>query len=229
MQKNRLLLPALEVAYLFQAIAHAPRSVITSKMLPLVRAALAKLSLYGEGTGVPSSSDTASTTTAPTTPTTATSFKSFASMISDKSGKKGKKGKGGRPSIYDYEGGAAEYWDDLCLARFLEGVCLRYVAYPVRRLPRLPRLRVLLSCAIFNRIPMPCWTLKKLSASPRPKQRQARKRPSELCSSADLGSSWTIDYELGRLLASQADSEGAKTEFELIISGRYEFIEVLGD
>lgn len=23
-------------------------------------------------------------------------------------------------------------WDDICLARFLEGVCWRYVAYPVR-------------------------------------------------------------------------------------------------
>jgi hypothetical protein len=32
-----------------------------------------------------------------------------------------------------YEGGKGEYWDDLCLARFLEGVCLRYVAYPVSR------------------------------------------------------------------------------------------------
>jgi hypothetical protein len=24
------------------------------------------------------------------------------------------------------------YWDDLCLSRFLEGICLRYLAYPVR-------------------------------------------------------------------------------------------------
>lgn len=29
-----------------------------------------------------------------------------------------------------YEGGHG-YWDDLCLARFLQGICLRYVAYPV--------------------------------------------------------------------------------------------------
>lgn len=33
-----------------------------------------------------------------------------------------------RPS--EYKGGSA-FWDDLCLARFLKGVCLRYVAYPV--------------------------------------------------------------------------------------------------
>lgn len=30
-----------------------------------------------------------------------------------------------------YGVGPGEYYDDLCLARFLEGVCLRYVAYPV--------------------------------------------------------------------------------------------------
>lgn len=28
-----------------------------------------------------------------------------------------------------YEGGS--YWDDYCLAHFLQGVCLRYAAYPV--------------------------------------------------------------------------------------------------
>ena len=28
-----------------------------------------------------------------------------------------------------YEGGHG-YWDDLCLAHFLEGICLRYIAYP---------------------------------------------------------------------------------------------------
>jgi hypothetical protein len=27
--------------------------------------------------------------------------------------------------------GKEGYWDDLCLARFLEGVCWRFVAYPV--------------------------------------------------------------------------------------------------
>jgi hypothetical protein len=30
-----------------------------------------------------------------------------------------------------YGVGPGEYYDDLCLARLLEGVCLRYVAYPV--------------------------------------------------------------------------------------------------
>lgn len=31
-----------------------------------------------------------------------------------------------------YEGKARGYWEDLLLASFLRGVCLRYVAYPVR-------------------------------------------------------------------------------------------------
>jgi len=30
-----------------------------------------------------------------------------------------------------YEGGHG-YWDDYCLAQFLQGICLRYVAHPVR-------------------------------------------------------------------------------------------------
>jgi len=36
-----------------------------------------------------------------------------------------------------YEGGSG-YWDDFCLAKFLEGVCLRYIAYPVSK-PTNPR------------------------------------------------------------------------------------------
>lgn len=37
------------------------------------------------------------------------------------------------PKTYGRGGseGEDEYWDDLALARFLKGVCLRYVAYPV--------------------------------------------------------------------------------------------------
>ena len=30
-----------------------------------------------------------------------------------------------------YDGGAGAYWDDACLAWFLEGVCCRFLAYPV--------------------------------------------------------------------------------------------------
>jgi len=80
--QGRLALPVLEFAYLFLAIAHAPRVIITTKMLPEVDKLLAKLKEYEH-------------------------------------------------NPKDYENGQG-YYDDLCLARFLEGVCCRYVAYPAR-------------------------------------------------------------------------------------------------
>ena len=47
----------------------------------------------------------------------------------------GGKGKGKWKSDKDiekvYGGGKGGYWDDYCLAMFLRGVCLRYLAYPV--------------------------------------------------------------------------------------------------
>lgn len=42
-QNKSLALPALELAYLFQAIAHAPRKILAKKMLPEVWDTLAKL------------------------------------------------------------------------------------------------------------------------------------------------------------------------------------------
>ncbi|KAF8632740.1 hypothetical protein AX15_001709 [Amanita polypyramis BW_CC] len=88
-QRNRLMLPGLELAYTFFAISYAPRSVLTDRMLPEVYRALDKLKQYS-----------------------------------------GANGKGGNEK--EYEGDGIGYWDDYCLAKFLEGVCLRYVAYPDR-------------------------------------------------------------------------------------------------
>ena len=80
-QGGRLLLPALELAYVLHAVARAPRPVIAEKMLPLIDAALLELKQYE---GAP----------------------------------------------HTYRKGTA-FWDDWCLARHLEGACLRYIAYPV--------------------------------------------------------------------------------------------------
>ena len=96
-QGGRLLLPALELAYVLHAISRAPRPVVAEHMLPQVEAALAELRRYegtpeaypGPGKGSSSSSGS----------------------------------------------GSGTFWDDWCLARHLEGVCLRYIAYPVRTVP----------------------------------------------------------------------------------------------
>ena len=84
-QGGRLALPALEFAYFFLGITHAPRSVITSRMLPLVEEQLGAVLKH------------------------AANPRAYAS------------GQGA---------GEDEYWDDLALARFLKGICLRYAAYP---------------------------------------------------------------------------------------------------
>lgn len=82
---NHLVLPALEMAYWFLAIAHAPRDVL-AQMIVEVDGALKEL----ESSGGPSRS-------------------------------------------------RQGYWDDVCLVRFLEGVCLRFIAYPVRPFQSLVR------------------------------------------------------------------------------------------
>lgn len=84
---------------MFLAISHAPRPVITDRMLPEVNQALDKLELHREGGG------------------------------KEKRGEGVEKGK--KSKEMEYEGDGVGYWDDYCLAKFLEGVCLRYVAYPV--------------------------------------------------------------------------------------------------
>jgi hypothetical protein len=94
-QSDRLLLPALELAYVFHAIAHAPREVITHDMIPAVGGALEDLGL---------------------------------SLSSNEGGDTGKEKEKERKKLQARSG----YWDDVCLARFLEGVCWRFVAYPVR-------------------------------------------------------------------------------------------------
>jgi hypothetical protein len=87
-QGGRLVLPALELAYVLHAVARAPRAVIAEQMLSRVEDVLAELGRY-EG----------------------------------KPGEYPDRGKGS---------GSGTFWDDWCLARHLEGVCLRYIAYPVR-------------------------------------------------------------------------------------------------
>jgi hypothetical protein len=95
---RRLVLPALELAYVLGGVQHAPCAILAEKMLPLTRSAVDGLaSLKDEGKG----------------------------KVKEMSAEK--------PDGKLPEG----YWDDRSLARFLQGVCARYIAYPVCWCPRL--------------------------------------------------------------------------------------------
>uniref|UniRef100_A0A0W0FP07 Uncharacterized protein n=1 Tax=Moniliophthora roreri TaxID=221103 RepID=A0A0W0FP07_MONRR len=157
-QKGRLALPALEVAYIFLGIAHAPRKVIVDKMLPEIRKLLVKI-------------------------------------------------EGCEKDPKNYEDGIG-YWDDYCLAKFLEGVCLRYVAYPD------PDAQL--------------DEVEDMSLSI-PKEEAEKAAVKAFQFVFDNGPKIELDhhlvyhahYELGRLLVCQGDEEGGKKQLELVLSGKY--------
>ncbi|KAF9034810.1 hypothetical protein BJ165DRAFT_1356068 [Panaeolus papilionaceus] len=154
-QNNHLLLPGLELAYIFQAITHAPRDVILGKMLSEVEGAFVEL--------------------------------------------------GKRAKSYDKErGGEPAYWDDVCLALFLRGVCLRYIAYPDPDAEPTPSESDLLSKAADASE----WSFKMVF---------------------EYGTKIELDhhlvyhahYELAKLLANTGDFTGAKHHLDLVASGKH--------
>ena len=110
-QGHRLALAGLEIAYIFHGIAHAPRSVIVTKMLPEVDKALERLGVLVEVQEREAEFDEK--------PAVAANVKS-----EKQKNEKERKEK-------EYAAGKGGYWDDYCLALFLRGVCMRYIAYPV--------------------------------------------------------------------------------------------------
>ncbi|PBK72107.1 hypothetical protein ARMSODRAFT_743500 [Armillaria solidipes] len=156
LSQGHLALPALEMAYQFLAIAHAPRQIVVTKMLVEVKACLQNLR------------------------------------------SKNKKRTPG-------------YWDDFCLAKFLEGVCLRYVAYPD-----------------------PDAIIESNAPSVDDLARMSQGEAADASISAfkavfDAGPNIELDhhivyhahYELGRLLACQGKEDEARAQFNLILSGKY--------
>ncbi|UZJ52370.1 hypothetical protein CBS101457_001690 [Exobasidium rhododendri] len=103
-----------------------------------------------------------------------------------------------------YHSGADEYWDDYCLAHFLRGVTLRYIAYPEKHAKVDPE------------------------QSPIPVQEAAEQAEISLRNVIDSSHRLSLDhylcyfahYELGRLRANQGKTEEAKEEFNLILSGK---------
>ncbi|THG95455.1 hypothetical protein EW026_g6202 [Hermanssonia centrifuga] len=154
-QGGRLALPALEFAYIFLGIAHAPRDVIRTKMLPQIDEMLIQLAANKDD-----------------------------------------------PTKYARGHG---YWDDLCLARFLEGICLRYIAYPDPD-------------AVVD-----------LSEEPAVLRTNAESRAiaafeAVISNNANIQFDhylvYYTHYELGRLLACKGDKEGARSHLELVMSGK---------
>ncbi|TFK53849.1 hypothetical protein OE88DRAFT_1654178 [Heliocybe sulcata] len=152
--QSRLLLPALEFAYVFLCIAHAPREVLVTKMVPMVQESLEMLKTHEKD-----------------------------------------------PKAY-----GPGYWDDLCLARFLEGVCWRYVAHPD-----------------------PDAIVEDVEGEMGLMQEEAEKRAKEAFAAVfEHGPKIELDhylvfyshYEFGRLLFCAGDKAGAKHQFELVLSGK---------
>ncbi|KAG1736065.1 hypothetical protein EDD22DRAFT_1010255, partial [Suillus occidentalis] len=164
-QSDTLLLPALELAYVFHAIVHAPREVIAGEMIPAVGGALGELGL-GEGGA------------------TANGVK-----------------KGKDKKLESRSG----YWDDVCLARFLEGVCWQFVVYPDPDAELEPEEKI------------PCSPENARTYSERAFRAVFEHGPNiEL----DHYVVYYAYFEYGRLLARSGNKDGAKTQFNLVLSGK---------
>jgi len=104
-----------------------------------------------------------------------------------------------------YEGGHGGYWDDLCLAGLLEGVCMRFVAYPERH-------------ALVD-------SEEKLPMSREEAEKGAL---AALQRVLDNGHKIELDhhlvyyahYELGRLHACMGQRDEARKHFDLVLSGK---------
>ncbi|KAF8837528.1 hypothetical protein BDN67DRAFT_1013812 [Paxillus ammoniavirescens] len=180
-QKNHLLLPALELAYIFTAIAHAPRQVILERMIPDVQQALKGLGLQETTSGMNGVLPNGNT----------------------EKGEKGKKG-GNERKAKAKTAGPEGYWDDVCLARFLEGVCWRFVAYPDpdAELDADEQLSVPVEDA-------------------RQRAEHALKEVFEHGPKIELDHYivYYAHFEYGRLLARSGNKEGASSQFAMLLSG----------
>ncbi|KAF9808167.1 hypothetical protein IEO21_07953 [Rhodonia placenta] len=154
-QGGRLALPALELAYIFLAIARSPRNIIMTKMLPPIEELLTKLKQHKSN-----------------------------------------------PSAYE---GGRGYWDDLCLAHFLKGICLRYVAYPDADAVIDPDEKIAIAQADAERDALSSFEAVFTDGGR---------------ITLDHHLIYYAHYEYGRLLACKGDKQGAREHLELVMSGK---------
>ncbi|TDL19779.1 hypothetical protein BD410DRAFT_815806 [Rickenella mellea] len=104
-----------------------------------------------------------------------------------------------------YEGGHGGYWDDLCLASFLEGVCLRYVAHPDP-----------------DAIVDPSEKLSISQADAETTALAAFQRVLDNGPKIDLDHHlvYHTHYELGRLLACMGKVDDGRKHLDLVLSGK---------
>ncbi|PPQ91091.1 hypothetical protein CVT25_013129 [Psilocybe cyanescens] len=202
-QNNRLALPALEMAYLFQGIAHAPRSVILTRMLPEVVKLLGELGwvdgcldALGAGAGGEINGNA----------------KEKEEVVEEK-GKGGSVREGSRRKEVEKGYGKTRgggYWDDFCLGMFLRGVCMRYIAHPDPDADLDPADEDTLSTGMLS------------------KEVAEREAAASFKAVFEYGPKIELDhqlvyhahYELGRLYACQSKPALAKAELELVLSGK---------
>ena len=132
------------------------------------------------------------------------------------------------------------YWDDFALSRFLEGVCLRYVAYPVR-MASFVQLGLVSDGASQDPDAIPDPEDPTGSAMPDAGAQAAAafqqvfeygpkieldhhivyhaREYGITCSGLMIAHS-ALDYEYGRLLACQGDKTAAQAQFDLALSGK---------
>ncbi|KAI6115020.1 hypothetical protein EV401DRAFT_1978191 [Pisolithus croceorrhizus] len=186
-QGNHLVLPAMELAYVFSAPSHAPQKVVLEKMIPSVREALEELGLEEAGGG------------------SSEKLISNSSIESDRKRSDGEEERSTKAGNGTVKSAQVGYWDNVCLARFLEGVCWRYVAYPDPDADLDENARLLVAVD------------------------DARRR-AELAFKAvfEHGPKIELDhylvyyahFEYGRLLARSGKKDEAKTHFDLVLSGK---------
>ncbi|THG96567.1 hypothetical protein EW145_g7756 [Phellinidium pouzarii] len=157
-QGRHLLLPALELAYVFLAIDHAPRAILLEKILPVVEQALDTL-------------------------------------------------KANESNIEKYESKAKRFWDDYCLAHFLEGVCWRFVTYPDKE-------------AIITEEETTSRQINRVEAASRAQRALQQVIKHGFKIELDHYIVYHAHYELGRLYICMGDNEKARKHLDLVISGK---------
>ncbi|KAF7342328.1 hypothetical protein MVEN_01821200 [Mycena venus] len=101
---------------------------------------------------------------------------------------------------------AQGYWDDYCLARFLEGVCLRYVAFPDPD-------------AVLDATEVPNLSRDEAAAGAKAAFEAVFEHGPKI--ELDHHLVYHAHYELGRLTACLGDEAEARRHFDLVLSGKY--------